>query len=330
MRAARYHEFGEPENVLRVEDLAAPAPRPGEALVRLRARPVSPSVLLTVRGRYGILPPLPAVPGAEAAGVVAAVTEGCRRFRPGDRVTVLPASLGVEGTWKELAAVAEDKLLPTPDALTDAQAATAWANYLTAWLMVTRVVPLQPGDVVVATALGSHVGRALLEIARARGFVVIGTVRAEPLVAELEALGARAVVTAPEQLGKLVNGLTGGRGARAVLDAVGGATGTSALGCLAEGGDFVAYGILSDASIEVDGAALIFRDQRVRGFWVSRWLRETPADERDAVIAELMSAFARGQFRPAVDREFPLEDVRDAVRWARRSGRHGKVVLVGP
>lgn len=330
MRAARYHEFGEPEDVLRVEDVAPPVPRPGEALVRLRARPVSPSVLMTVRGRYGILPPLPAVPGAEGAGVVDAVTQGCRRFRPGDRVTVLPASLGVEGTWKELAAVAEDKLLPTPEALTDAQAATAWANYLTAWLMVTRVVPVEAGDVVVATALGSHVGRALLEMARARGFVVIGTVRAEPLVRELEALGARAVVTAPEQLGGLVAGLTGGRGARAVLDAVGGATGTSALGCLAEGGDFVAYGRLSDAPVEVDGTALIFRDRRLRGFWVSRWLRETPAEERDTVIAELMGAFARGDFQPAVDREFPLEDVRDAVRWARRSGRHGKVVLVGP
>ena len=168
MRAARYHEFGEPEDVLRVEDVAPPVPRPGEALVRLRARPVSPSVLMTVRGRYGILPPLPAVPGAEGAGVIDAVTQGCRRFRPGDRVTVLPASLGVEGTWKELAAVAEDKLLPTPETLTDAQAATAWANYLTAWLMVTRVVPVEAGDVVVATALGSHVGRALLEMARAR------------------------------------------------------------------------------------------------------------------------------------------------------------------
>lgn len=63
---------------------------------------------------------------------MAAIGEGCRRLRAGDRVTLIPAALGTAGTWREFAAVPEEKLLPTPAELTDAQASSAWANYLTA------------------------------------------------------------------------------------------------------------------------------------------------------------------------------------------------------
>lgn len=330
MKAVRYYGFGEPEDVVRVEEIPAPTPRPGEALVRLTARPVSPSVLLTLRGKYGVRPHLPAVPGAEGAGVVAALAEGCRRARVGDRVTVVPAALGAGGTWQELAAVPEDKLLRIPDTLTDAQAATAWANYLTAWLMVSRIIPLAPGDVIIASALGSHIGRALLEMARVRGFVVVGTVRAQALVAELKALGAAAVATSAEDLRAAADALTDGKGVRAVFDAVGGATGTAALRCLGEGGDFLAYGLLSDQPVQVENAGLVFGGRRVHGFWLTRWLGSASREELDAVIADLMDHFQSGAFRPAVDREFPLEHVREAVRYAERSGRHGKVVLVGP
>lgn len=330
MKAVRYSAVGEPEDIVRLEDVPAPTPRRGEVLVRLLARPVSPSVLLALRGKYGVRAELPAVPGAEGAGVVAALTEGCRRFRVGDRVAVLPAALGAEGTWREFAAVPEDKLLPTPDALTDAQAGTAWANYLTAWIMVTRVIPLRAGDVAIATALGSHIGRALLEMARLRGFGVIGTVRAQGLVAELHALGAAAVVTSAEGLRAAVDQQTGAKGVRAVFDAVGGATGTSALHCLGDAGEFLAYGLLSDQPVQFESAALIFRSQRISSFWLTRWLASASREELDTVTGELMRCFQSGAFRPAVDREFPLEDVREAVRYAKRSGRHGKVVLVGP
>ncbi len=330
MKAVRFYEVGEPEDIVRVEDVPAPTPRRGEALVRLTARPVSPSVLLALRGKYGVHLDLPAVPGAEGAGVVAAMTEGCRRFRVGDRVAILPAALGAEGTWREFAAVPEDKLLATPDELTDAQAGTAWANYLTAWLMVTRVVPLHATDVVIATPHGPHVGRALLEMAHVRDFGVVGTVRAEALVAELKALGAAAVATSGEELRVFVDEHSGGKGVRAVFDAVGGATGASALRCLGDGGHFVAYGLLSDQPVQFDSAALIFRDQRISSFWLTRWLSSVSRKELRTVIDEVRRYFQSRAFRPAVDREFPLEDVREALRYAKLSGRHGKVVLTGP
>ena len=68
MRSVRFYEFGDPADVLRVEDVPQPEPGAGQVLVRMRARSINPSDLLTVRGLYGALPRLPATPGLEGMG----------------------------------------------------------------------------------------------------------------------------------------------------------------------------------------------------------------------------------------------------------------------
>src|ERR671933_2737217 len=76
MRSVRFDKFGEPAEVLKVEDSPVPKLGPDQVLIRMRARPINPSDLLTVRGLYGVLPQLPATPGLEGAGVIEAVGEG--------------------------------------------------------------------------------------------------------------------------------------------------------------------------------------------------------------------------------------------------------------
>ena len=76
MRSIRYTAFGNPAEVLRVEDVPTPTPRPGQVLLRLQARPINPSDLFQIRGAYGILPRLPATPGMEGAGVIEAGVQG--------------------------------------------------------------------------------------------------------------------------------------------------------------------------------------------------------------------------------------------------------------
>src|ERR1044072_4850578 len=98
MQSVRFHEFGNPTEVLRVEDVPPPELGAGHALVRMRARPINPSDLLTVRGLYGSLPVPPATPGLEGMGEVAEVGEGVTHLRAGQRV--IP--LGVAGTGGEL------------------------------------------------------------------------------------------------------------------------------------------------------------------------------------------------------------------------------------
>src|SRR5260370_34578935 len=97
MRSVRFYEFGNPVNVLRVEDVPQPEPGKNQVLVRLRARSINPSDLLTVRGLYGSLPKLPATPGFEGMGEVAAGGDEVKHRRPGQRV--IP--LGGHVTWQE-------------------------------------------------------------------------------------------------------------------------------------------------------------------------------------------------------------------------------------
>src|SRR3712207_47340 len=108
MLRVRFQEFGEPAEMLCVEDVQRPEPSAGEVLVRMRARPINPSDLLTVRGLYGALPQLPASPGLEGMGEVAAVGEGVGHLSSGQRV--IP--LGVAGTWQEYLVAPTAQLVP--------------------------------------------------------------------------------------------------------------------------------------------------------------------------------------------------------------------------
>src|SRR5438309_3951937 len=101
MKAVVFERFGEPAEVLRVEEVPTPMPGPGEVRVRMIASPVNPSDLLTARGLYGVLPALPSTPGFEGVGVVDEVGPGILGKMVKDkRVTAInPAG----GNWAEYA-----------------------------------------------------------------------------------------------------------------------------------------------------------------------------------------------------------------------------------
>jgi NADPH2:quinone reductase len=107
MRAVRCHAYGDLAN-LAVEDLPNPLPGPGEVLVEVHAVGINFADGLMVLGQYQEKPPLPFVPGLEAAGVVAACGEGVTRVRPGDRVTCLVDT----GAYAD--AAPGDRLFPIP------------------------------------------------------------------------------------------------------------------------------------------------------------------------------------------------------------------------
>ncbi len=329
MKAARFHRFGEPAEVLAVEELPDPTPDPGEVLVRLTARAIHPSDLMNVRGVYGRPPPLPATPGNDAAGVIEAVGEGVQGFAPGDRVTLLLGATAGKGTWAEFAAVPAATVVPTPPGLGDAQAGALWVNYLSVWVMAVEVLKLGAGDTLLQTAAGSQLGRAMIELARARGFTLINVVRRREQVAELQALGAGHVLcSADEDVPARARELTGGRGVGAAIDPVGGATGAQAIAALSAGGTALLFGALAAEPVPVDPGLLLFRELTVRGFWLTRWLGKTPPERVRAAVGSVLGLVESGAFRPAVDRTFPLAEIGAAVRHAETPGRRGAVVLL--
>ncbi|HEV7842628.1 MAG TPA: zinc-dependent alcohol dehydrogenase family protein, partial [Pyrinomonadaceae bacterium] len=222
MKSVRFYEFGNPAEMLRVEDVPQPEPVANQVLVKLRARSINPSDLLMVRGVYGALPKLPATPGLEGMGEVAVVGPGVKNLRPGQRV--IP--LGVSGTWQEYLLADEKQLIPVPDSVSDQTAAQFVVNPLTAWIMTIEELQLQPGEWLLQTAAGSTLGRVVLQIASLRGFKTINVVRRREQVEELKSLGADEVIcTETEDLVERVREITGKPGLTKAIDAVGGETG---------------------------------------------------------------------------------------------------------
>lgn len=326
MKSIRFSEFGEPLEVLRVEDVPLPEPGAGEVLVRMRARSINPSDLLTVRGLYGALPKLPSTPGLEGMGEVREAGEGINHLQAGQRV--IP--LGVAGTWQEYIIAPGAQLIPVPDNVPDQTAAQFVVNPLTAWIMVLEELKVQPGEWLLQTAAGSTLGRVVLQLARLRGFKTINVVRRREQVEELKALGADEVIcTSDENLTERVREITGGEGVKKAIDAVGGETGAMVVQSLGRGGVLLVYGLLSLEPMTVDSGRMIFMNTTIRGFWLTQWMRAAPPEHQLAITAELLRLMATNEVVPPVEAEYPLTEIHAAVRHAERIGRSGKVLLIG-
>jgi NADPH2:quinone reductase len=325
MKSVRFYEFGNPAELLRVEDVPQPEPGANQVLVRMRARSINPSDLLTVRGSYGSLPKLPATPGLEGMGEVAVVGEGVKNLSRGQRVI----TLGVAGTWQEYLLVESTQLIPVPDSVSDQTAAQFVVNPLTAWIMTIEELGLEPGEWLLQTAAGSTLGRVVLQIARLKGFKTINVVRRRAQVEELKALGADEVVcTEDEDLAERVREITGRAGLSKAIDAVGGKTGGAVVQALGRGGVLLVYGLLSMEPMPVDSGRMIFTSMTIRGFWLGEWFRSAAPERQQAVTTELLRLMATNEIVPPVEAEYPLSDVLKAIEHAERPGRSGKVLLV--
>jgi NADPH2:quinone reductase len=327
MRVLRYDEFGDPATVLRlINEEPAPTPGPEQVVLRLVARPINPSDLLTVAGAYGRLPTLPAVPGFEGVGTVAALGDGVSGWQVGDRAIPLAGN----GTWQEYGVVNVARLLPVADTVSDQSAAQFVVNPVTAWVMLEEELGLQPDEWVVQTAAGSTLGRLVIQLAQLRGYKTINLVRRPEQVPEILDLGGDAAFcTADADVVDRVRELTGGKGATGGLEAVGGSTGELALRCLRPGGKLIVYGMLGDEPIPVHSGEMLFRGLTMRGFWLSQWFQKTSPAHAIAVLSQLMQLMAAGNLTPPVAAEYDLADFRAAIAHAERPGRQGKVLLTG-
>lgn len=325
MRRVIHDRFGEPDQVLRVVDAADPAPGEGEVTVRMRARPINPADLLRVRGRYGTQPALPAVPGFEGLGTVAALGPGVTGVAVGARVV----PRGGDGTWQGIVRCQARNLLAVPDGVSDLAGAQFVVNPMTALAMVDDVLAVQPGEWLVQTAAGSTLGRIVLQLAKLKGFRTINLVRRAAQAAELKALGADVVIaTEAGNVAEAIRAAAGKEPATKAIEAVGGETGGAVFSALGQGGTLVSYGLLSGAPIPVDVGGLVFQGKTLRGFWLSEWFRLADRTRRAALTAELARLMTEGLVAPPVEASYALEDVVDAVRHAERPGRKGKVLLV--
>lgn len=322
-KAIRHHEFGKPQDVLRLETIEAPEPGPGEVRVRLLAAAINPSDYGMIGGSYGRLRELPAVVGREGVGVVEALGEEVTGIEVGERVR-FP---GEDGAWQELACAPADALLRVPADIPELQAAISFINPPTAYCLLRHVVELKPGDWVVQNAGNSAVGVSVIQMARALGLRTISQVRREALVEPLRAMGGDHVVLEGSDWVKNVRELTGGAPVRLALNSVGGASAVDQIKILGDGGTQVTFGGMVGDPVRFPTRFLIFNDVRLVGFWWDQWARRNGVDAVRAVMDAVYGMMRGGELKLPVEEVYPFERFQDALAHDKRP-RLGKVLLL--
>jgi NADPH:quinone reductase-like Zn-dependent oxidoreductase len=326
MRSLIFNSFGAPSDVLAIEEVRTPEPGPNEVRVRLAARSINPSDVLTVRGQYGRRPKLPATPGYEGAGTIEAIGSDVTDWKVGQRV--IP--IGVEGTWQESIIAQEGALMPTPEGLPDNIACQLLANPLTAYLLLFDVLDAKAGDWVVQTAAGSTLGRLMIQLATLNGINLINVIRSRRGVEALKAAGAEhVVVSEDEDFAARFAEITGKMPIIKAFDAVAGETGARLASALGYGATLIVYGALSMQPIPLDAGRLIFRGLTVKGFWLTDWFRTSTREAREQALGEVGKLLASGKLAPPVEAEYDLADVHAAIEHSERPGRTGKIILIG-
>lgn len=296
-----------------------PAPGPREVALDMLAMCINPADLLTLEGRYGVRPPPPFVPGAEGVARVTAVGAEVSGLAPGD--VVLPFG---GACWREKVVVRASAVVKLPAGVDLDQAAMLKANPATALCMLSDVVALQPGGWVAQNAANSAVGLNVIKVAKALGLRTLNIVRREAAAARLREAGADVVVVHD---GGPAPKVPEGARPKLAFDAIGGGATNALAALMADGGTIANYGLLSGRPCEVDPFHLVFRDLRLRGFWLATWFQTAPPAEIAERYARLVGWLAEGKIGAPVLARYPLERTVEAVAHAAREARDGKILL---
>ena len=243
-------------------------------------------------------------------------------MRPGDLVVPLDRD-----NWVQRKVTKASRLIKVPAGVDPLQAAMLKVNPPTAWLMMTKYVDLAPGDWILQTAANSGVGHCLIQLAKAEGLKTVNIVRREGLADELVALGADVVLLDGPDLAQRIAAATAGARIRLAIDAVGGSQIVRFGDALADEAVVLNYGRLSGENPQLSGHQCVFKRLMLTGFWLVPWLQKLSRQEVAALYDGLARRMAAGTLRIAVEKTFPLEEIKQAVALANAYRRGGKVLV---
>jgi NADPH:quinone reductase-like Zn-dependent oxidoreductase len=298
MKAVVFERYGSPD-VLQIKEVEKPAPKDDEILIKVHATTVTAADWrlripdpVAVRLFNGLFRPRKVkVLGFELAGEVASVGAKVTRFKPGDQVF---GNTGFGfGAYAEYCCLPQDAMLAIkPAALSYEQAAAIPFGGLAA-LNILRKANIQPGDRVLVNGATSSTGTFAVQLARHWGAQVTGVCSSDNFEL-VRSLGAGTVIDYHKEDFTM-------RGERydVVFDAVGKmVSGLSKSRC--------------QRALAPDGTCLNVEMDR----------KDRPEDL--TTLAELVAA---GEIRPVIDRNYPLERIVDAHRYAEQLHKVGMVVI---
>lgn len=323
-KAVRFDELGGPE-VLKIEDVPAREPGPGEARLKVATVGLNRAESMYFHGHYLEQATLPSGLGYEVYGTVEAVGPDVDKSLIGKKVATIPGySMNKYPSLAEVAVVPAHVLAAVPESLSPEEATAVWMQYGTAYGPLVTFGKVGAGDFVIITAASSSVGLAAIQIVKAQGGKSIATTRTSKKKQELLELGADYVIaTEEEDLPARVKEITGGRMARVVFDPVGGDY-MNVLGqATANGGHIFLYGMLSGKPTPFPMATFA-RGVNMRGTSISESSRPDTVEEMKKYIFDHL---ADGTFKPKIAKTFPFADAVKAYQYLESNQQVGKIVI---
>jgi putative PIG3 family NAD(P)H quinone oxidoreductase len=324
MRAIVIAKPGGPD-VLELRDVPTPEPQRGEVRVRVRATAVNRADLLQRMGMYPAPPGSPPdIPGLEIAGEVDAVGEAVTEWKTGDRVFGVVGG----GAYAEQLAVHARTLAAIPPRMSFTDAAAVPEAFVTAWDAMVPQARMASGEWVLVNAVGSGVGTAAVQIARALGARTLGTARTADKLERARDLGLdEGIVPDGGKFADEVKKRTAGRGADVIVELVGGAYVAQDLACVATEGRIIVVGMMAGNQVDFDLGLLMRRRAEVHG----TMLRSRPLEEKilaaRGLERNLAPLFARGALKPIVAKVLPLAEAGAAHGLMQSNETFGKIVL---
>lgn len=321
MQAIVVDHVGGPD-ALRLREMPMPDPGPGQARVKIAAAGINFIDIYLRTGQYKAT--LPAIPGAEAAGVVDAVGPGVTQVRPGDRVV----GRDFTGAYAQYAVSPVEQLVTIPEGVSSQTAAAVMLQGMTAHYLVTSTYPLAAQDVALVHAAAGGVGRLLVQIAKKRGARVIGTAGTPEKAQLARQAGADEVILYREvDFAAETRRLTGGMGVQVVYDSVGKDTFAKSLDCLRRRGYLVLFGQSSGAVPPVDPQLLNAKGSL---FLTRPTLAHYAADRSELLwrAGDIFRWISAGELDVRIDQTFALSAAGEAQQYLADRKSHGKLLLI--
>ncbi len=311
-----------------------PAPQHGQALVRVKATSLNYRDLMTVTQGATRHLPLPLIPLSDGAGEVIAIGEGVTRVKPGDRVMGIfmqnwiagepsrdhaHGALGgaIDGMLAEQVVLHEEGLVHIPDYLSYEEAATLPCAAVTAWQGLVTQGGMKAGDTVLVLGTGG-VSIFALQFAVAAGARVMITSSSDAKLERAKTLGATDLInyrSTPDWDQRVLE-LTDGIGVDHVVEVGGPGTLERSMRAVRVGGTVSLIGILTGGG-QVDPMILLRKSIRLQGIYVGS--RE--------MFEAMNRALTMNHIRPVIDRVFPFEETREALKYMESAAHFGKIVI---
>jgi len=314
---------GGPE-VLKAQSMPTPKPGAGQVLVKVAAAGVNRP---DVAQRMGAYPPPPGhspLPGLEVAGEVAAIGDGVKRWKVGDKLCALVNG----GGYAEYAIAEETAALPIPPGLDMIKAGAVPETFFTVWNNVFERGGLKAGEWFLVHGGSSGIGTTAIQLAKAFGARVLVTAGSADKCKACVDLGAdRAINYKTEDFVAASKEATGGKGINVILDMVGGDYTDRNIIAAADDGRVVQIATLGGADVKINIGRLMIKRVTLTGSTLRPRTREVKAGFARALEEKVWPLFTQGKLKVVMDSTFPLAQAADAHRRLETSAHVGKIVL---